>query len=315
VTKQLLAFSGQQTLTPQRVEPSEPLRECVSFISQSLSEKISITADIPSNLWPLRVDLTELQLALVNLALNARDAMPTGGSLSIVAANRSVKEPRLGIDGDYLVIEISDTGIGIPPDILARVFDPFFTTGDPASSRGLGLSQVHGFAHQSDGAVDIASKPGQGTTVTLYLRSAPAFPVAAGTEGRFSWADRKAGTVLVVEDDPDVAEITAALLEEGGFDVKLTHGARAALDILKEGGRVDVVLSDIIMPGGISGMQLAEEVRRLSPEIPVLLTTGYSEAAADAAARGLRIIAKPYKTEELCASVGALLTRRSTKAK
>jgi PAS domain S-box-containing protein len=308
VTRQLLAFAREQTLNPQWVQPSESLRAFVSFVTQSLPGNVLVRTDIPSRLWPLQIDLSELQLALVNLALNARDAMPKGGALEITAVNETLRDPRLGLDGEYLVIKVADTGAGIPPEVLSRVFDPFFTTKDPAVNRGLGLSQVHGFAYQSGGAVAVRSERGEGTTVTLYLPSSQNMRLAAasGASAHYERA-HKTATVLLVEDDLDVAEVTAALLQECGFDVKLTYRTSEALNVLLQGDRVDLVLSDIMMPGGMSGMQLAEEVRTLLPQLPVLLATGFSDAAADAASRGLPIITKPYTMEELCATVMGLI--------
>ena len=311
VTRQLLAFAREQTLSPQWVEPSDPLREAVSFITQSLAGDVVVRTDIPSRLWPLQIDMSEFQLALVNLALNARDAMPTGGTIEITAVNQTLSVPHLGLDGEYLVIKVADAGAGISPEVLSRVFDPFFTTKDPAVNRGLGLSQVHGFAYQSGGAVEVSSELGEGTTVTLYLPSSQNMRLAdAPSDDTHSEAAHKAGTVLLVEDDLDVAEVTAALLEECGYAVKLTYRSSEALNVLLQGKRVDLVLSDIMMPGGMNGMQLAEEVRSLLPELPVLLATGYSDAAADAVSRGLPIITKPYTMEELCASVSELIAPR-----
>jgi PAS domain S-box-containing protein len=308
VTRQLLAFAREQTLDSRWVEPSESLRASVAFVTQSLPGNVLVRTDIPSPLWPLQIDLSELRLALVNLALNARDAMPKGGALEITAVNEPLSSPRLGLDGEYLVIKVADTGAGIPPEVISRVFDPFFTTKDPAVNRGLGLSQVHGFAYQSGGAVEVRSAPGEGTTVTLYLPSSQNMRLAAvSSDSAHSETAHKAATVLLVEDDLDVAEVTAALLEECGFDVRLTHRTSEALNVLLQGNRVDLVLSDIMMPGGMSGMQLAEEVRTLLPQLPVLLATGFSDAAADAASRGLPIITKPYTMEELCASVMGLI--------
>src|SRR5215472_13698066 len=184
----------------------------------------------------------------------------------------------------------------------------FCSTKDPAQSRGLGLSQVHGFAYQSGGAVDFKSQPGTGTIFTLYLPASRDVTIdeAAVKEPSYD-ARHKFATVLIVEDDLDVAEVTAGLLEECGFEVKLTYQGGTALDMLRRGDRVDVILSDIMMPGGISGMQLAEEVRNLSLHVPVLLATGYSDAAADAGSRGLPIITKPYTMEELCTSIAELI--------
>jgi PAS domain S-box-containing protein len=310
VTKHLLAFSRRQRLNPEVIEPPQHLRDLASLMGRSLRGDITIETDIPADLWPVEIDATELELALLNLGLNARDAMPNGGIIKVSATNRTVRDPRLGLDGDYLVIEIADNGSGIPPDILPRVFEPFFTTKDVGAGSGLGLSQVHGFAHQSGGAVDIESQLGFGTIAWLYLRASSAPPALVPAAAPLQHQHAATGTVLVVEDDGDVADVVVALLRQCGFEVKLAYRARAALDLLHQGERVDVVFSDILMPDGMSGIDLAEEVRNRFPDIPILLATGYSEAALDAAARGMQILTKPYRSEELCKSVCSLLDAR-----
>lgn len=310
VTRQLLAFSRQQLLNPQVIEPAQRLRDLASLLTQSLRGDIGIEFDIPADLPTVRVDMTQLELSLLNLCFNARDAMPVGGKLHVAASSRTVRDARLGLSGDYLVIEIADTGTGIAPDILPRVFDPFFTTKDVGAGNGLGLSQVYGFAQQSGGAVDIESSLGVGTTVRLYLPTCAPADAARRAPTAAAVPAPAGATVLVVEDNPDVADLAAALLEECGFSVRLAYRARAALDLLQQGEVVDLVFSDIMMPDGMSGIELAEQVRRQFPTIPVLLATGYSEAVADAAARGLQIITKPYRTQELCDSVGGLLGYR-----
>jgi signal transduction histidine kinase len=306
VTRQLLTFSRQQILNPEIVEPATRLREFATLLGGTLRGDIAIETDLPARLWPIKIDAAQLELALLNLALNARDAMAEGGVLRLSAVNRTIRDRRLGLAGDFLVIEIADTGCGIPAEVLPRVFEPFFTTKDVGAGTGLGLSQVHGFAHQSGGAVDIDSAPGQGTRVRLYLPASGGVASAAVAEDP-PHEHRAAGTVLVVEDDLDVADLTANSLEHCGFSVLVAHRARAALDLLREGKHIDLVLSDIIMPDGMSGLELAAEIRSRFPAMPVLLTTGYSEALADATTRGLQIIAKPYRIKELCDCVTELL--------
>jgi two-component system NtrC family sensor kinase len=209
----------------------------------------------------------------------------------------------LGLDGDYVVIEVTDGGSGIPAHILSKVFEPFFTTKEIGAGTGLGLSQVHGFVRQSKGAVDIESTPGKGTTVRLFI---PAVAAAAEPGGAKA-ATPTQGVVLVVEDDPDVAEIATAMLEDCGFEVKLAANAQAALDHLSKGEMVDLVFTDIVMPGPLNGIDLAERVRREFPSIPVLLATGYSDKIRDLTAKGLQVIAKPYQAVELRERVFALL--------
>ncbi len=310
VTSHLLAFSRRQMLSPEVIDPSDRLRELSMLLGRSLRGNIAIETDIPAGLWAVEIDPGQLELALINLGLNARDAMPQGGTLRVAVANRTVRDARLGLDGDYLVVAVSDNGSGIAADVLPRVFEPYFTTKDVGEGSGLGLSQVHGFAHQSGGAVAIESELGKGTTVSLYLPVArrpgeTAAPEAAA-KGR---AAAKPAVVLVVEDDLAVAAVAAELLGQAGFDVKLAYRAHAALDLLLKGERVDLVFADIVMPDGISGIELAEEIKRRFPGIPVLLGTGYTVEAARAAASGLHIVKKPYRRDELRKSVDALLTR------
>jgi signal transduction histidine kinase/CheY-like chemotaxis protein len=307
VTKYLLAFSRKQMLRPELIEPSEQLGEIASVLDGSLRGNISVETELSSDLWALRIDPAELELALLNLALNARDAMPDGGVLRIVGANRTLFDERLGLDGNYLVIAVADNGTGIAPEVLPRVFDPFFTTKEIGAGNGLGLSQVHGFAHQSGGAVDIESTLGTGTTVTLYLPAARGAAAAAAAARSTLHEHGTGGTVLVVEDDVEVAQLAADLLKRCGFRVKLAYRARTALDLLQTGEPIDLIFSDIMMPDGMSGIELAEEVRIRFPTIPVLLATGYSDAVLDAIGKGLQIITKPYRTQELCASITGLL--------
>jgi signal transduction histidine kinase/ActR/RegA family two-component response regulator len=305
VTRQLLAFSRKQLLHPEVIEPSERLREAISMLERSLGDNIEIKADIRTDLWAVEIDPAQLELALLNLGLNARDAMTGGGVLRVSAFNQTVDDARLGITGDYVVIEIADTGAGIPAEVLPKVFEPYFTTKDVGAGSGLGLSQVHGFAHQSGGVVDIESTLGVGTTVRLFLRASHAVKTAAVE--RLQTSARQTATILLVEDEASVAELAASVLQSAGFEVKLADRAQIALDLLSEGTNVDLILSDIKMPEGISGIELAETIKSRFPHIPVLLTTGYADAAANAAAKGLKIIAKPYRKDELGRSVAAFL--------
>ncbi len=301
LTRQLLTFAGRQMLQPDRLELSERLPDIIGLLRGSLRGDIEIRSEIPAGLSPIKVDPSELELALLNLAINAGHAMQGGGVLRIAAANRTVTNDDLDLDGDYLMIEVSDNGPGIPADILPRVFDPFFTTKDVGIGTGLGLSQVHGFAHQSGGAVEIESEPGQGVTIRIYL---PALREAAADVGP---SHDKAGVILVVEDDVDVAEIAASILDSHGFSVKLAYRAQVALDLLNQGERVDLVFSDVVMPGGMDGLDLARELRRNYPAMPVLLASGYSDALGGAEKLGVPVISKPYRSGDLFGRVSALL--------
>ncbi len=308
VTRQLLAFSRKERLAPKVLAPSSHLVDIASMLASSLRGDIAVRCSPPADLWTVEVDPDQLELALLNLGFNARDAMPSGGVLRLNAANRTLQDKRLGLDGDYLVIEVTDDGDGIAPENLHRVFDPFFTTKGSAAGTGLGLSQVHGFAHQSGGAVDIISTVNQGTTVRIYLRADRGVAVEGALAASAPNVDQvEQGNVLVVEDDADVAAIAVGLLEHCGYSVKVVDCAGSALTLMHSGEKVDLLFSDIMMPGGMNGMELAQEVRRCFPEISILLTTGYNGAISNADARGVKILAKPYRESELRRDVRALL--------
>jgi signal transduction histidine kinase/ActR/RegA family two-component response regulator len=307
VVKQLLTFSRQQVLETQVIDVVGWMEEATALMASTLRGDINVEVATASSVWPVRVDPAQLELALLNLAVNSRDAMPEGGTLRVTVHNRQVEDVRMGLNGDYVVIEVTDTGVGIDPKVLPRIFEPFFTTKEPGTSGGLGLSQVHGFMHQSGGAVDLTSVVGQGTTVYLYLPAVHEAAPAASAEPAHHHPAGASGRVLVVDDDIEVADLAGQLLEGCGFTVRLVHRAKAALDLLESGEPIDLLFSDIIMPGGMNGVQLAEEVRRRFPGLPILLSTGYSDAAPGAAVKGLPIIAKPYDADALCARLGELL--------
>ena len=306
LTWQLLAFARQQPLRPEPIDPSGQLRDLSMLIAESFPANITMQNDIPPDLWVVEIDPGELQFALLNLAFNARDAMPRDGILRISARNKVVEDDHLGLAGRYVAIEIADNGSGIAPEILPRVFEPFVTTKEVGAGVGLGLSQVHGFVHQSGGAVDIDSEPGKGTTVRMYLPAterpigAPASPAAPG-------AHPAAGTVLVVEDQSDLAKLAGELLAQWQLDIKAVNRASTALGLLRAGQKVDLVFSDVMMPEGMNGLELAEIMRREFPQLPILLTSGYADVAADAVAKGFQIIRKPYRMEELGIRLRVLL--------
>jgi CheY-like chemotaxis protein len=235
---------------------------------------------------------------LVNLVINARDAMPRGGSVKVRASNIHIDD---GIrKGDHVAIEVRDTGVGIPPDLIGKVFDPFFTTKPIGKGTGLGLSQVHGFAHQAGGTVVVTSELGQGTTFTIQLpRSEPAAKV---TEVEVN--STGSGTVLLVEDNPDVATASIGLLEQLGYSVRWVSDAEAALKAIDRDG-IDLVVSDIVMPGIMDGLGLARSIKQKRPGLPVLLATGYSDAA-QSARLDFPILRKPYQIHELCRALSDL---------
>ena len=229
--------------------------------------------------------------------------MPGGGTLRISAHNEVLQGEPDGLKGEHVVLRVSDTGTGMSPDVMERVFEPFFTTKSFGEGTGLGLSQVFGFAKQLGGAIDVQSEEGEGSTFTLYL---PASRGATADETRAN-GERALGRVLVVEDDTLVAELAAGMLHEMGFEATVAHSAKEALDRLTGGEKPRLVFTDIVMPGGISGIELAQKVRKRFPELPILLTTGYSEQVGGS--HGFPVLQKPYELDSLASALGTLLKR------
>jgi two-component system NtrC family sensor kinase len=296
LTRQLLTFSRRQMLQPCVIDLAERLPEIKDMLSRSLRGDIEIRVGVPRRPCYVKVDPSELELALLNLAFNARDAMPSGGTLTIAAKpvvlrGRASEE---GLSGEFVAVRIADTGTGIPRDVLPRVFEPFFTTKDVGKGTGLGLSQVYGFAKQSGGAASIVSSARRGTAVTLFLPQTWEKPAQAREQTLAVAARRTAGTALLVEDNAEVADVGRAYLEELGYRVKLAASAQAGLDLIECEGNIDLVFSDILMPGGMNGLELADAIRCRFPSVAVLLTTGYSSSAQDAARRGFEVLQKPY---------------------
>jgi CheY-like chemotaxis protein len=246
-------------------------------------------------------DAGALELAILNLAFNARDAMKDGGKLKISAHNVVLDGKPDGVKGEHVALTVADTGEGMSRDVMERVFEPFFTTKSFGEGTGLGLSQVFGFTKQIGGGISVDSKPGEGATFTLYL---PASRGATAGESRVNGGNAL-GRVLIVEDDTLVAELAADMLTELGFECTITHSAKEALERLAGGEKPKLIFSDIVMPGGISGIELARKVRDRFPELPILLTTGYSEQVG--AAHGFPILQKPYEMDKLASALGSVL--------
>jgi PAS domain S-box-containing protein len=298
LTRQLLTFSRRQHLSPTVVDLSASIKNMRPMIESSLRGNIVYKETINAKLWPVKVDLAELELAIVNIAVNARDAMPNGGVFALSAENVTVNNNSdgNGQSGDFVAIEFGDSGTGIPPDLLSKIFDPFFTTKEVGKGSGLGLSQVYGFAHQSGGTVRAESKVGLGTAITVYLPSYAGVAIDAPKISEAARAPRP--MVLIVDDSAEVAEVTSSLFEHLGYDTVYCDSAEAALRLLADGTKIDLVFSDIVMPGTIDGVGLASEVQARYPHLPVILTTGYSDAA-QAAPPSLPILRKPFDADAL----------------
>ncbi len=309
VTKQLLSFARRRDVRPETLDTSERLVDMSRFADRILSDNIRVVRDIPDDLPAIVVDAHQFELALLNVCVNARDAMPDGGTLTISARAEMRPDPSTGAPTPFVAMEIADTGSGIATDTLPRVFEPFFTTKEVGKGTGLGLSQAYGFATQSGGAIEIDSTPGTGTRVTFHLPVGEAPPVKARADpaGGPRPAAAKSGTVLIVEDNRRLAAFTAQLFEAAGYSVVATETADAALDRMRDGTRIDAIFSDIVMPGSMSGVQFARVVRTDFPGIPILLSTGYSDAAGTAEREGARIVSKPYDPDRVIALVGQLI--------
>ncbi len=315
LTRQLLAFSRRQNLTPTVIDLAQRVREFRSLLAPSLRGDIEIRIDVPSRITAVRVDVSELELAVLNLAVNARDAMPNGGTIEIGVRPVTLRgEPAYDrLQGEFVALSVADTGAGIPPDVVARIFEPFFTTKDVGKGTGLGLSQVYGFAKQTGGTVTVWSRPGVGTTFTLYLPRSREVPQRSEPVRLCDAEPQEAGSILVVEDNSEVADIATELLNELGYHVTRVGGAPAALELLRGGERFDLVFSDVVMPGGMSGVELAQVIRKDYPDVPVVLTTGYFKAGDKPLPRGLPVLRKPYDIAELKSTLRSAM-KHSTSA-
>jgi PAS domain S-box-containing protein len=299
LTRQLLSFSRTLPLSPTVINPAEAIAAIRDVLAGSMHVNIQFQIDVPKSTWPICVDKSELELALVNLAVNARDAMPEGGRITIAADNVHVYSGDLPEDiaGDFVALSVADTGSGIPPDLVSRVVEPFFTTKAPNKGTGLGLSQVYGFARRSDGTVAITSEVGRGTKVTVYLprsHAALATPLPPD-DADYAALDRR--TILVVEDNADVRRVAVSLLEQLGYRAIEVETAAAALDVFAAGTHIDLVFSDVVLPGPADGLALARTLAERYPRIPVVLTTGYTKVFD--ADPEFPVLRKPYQISTL----------------
>jgi PAS domain S-box-containing protein len=308
LTRQLLAFSRRQHLSPVTLDVNALIRDFAPLIRQAVGEAITVDLAIGEEALCAHVDSTQLETALLNLAVNARDAMAEGGVLSI-RAEREQSET-----GAWVVISVQDTGVGMSPEVRERVFEPFFTTKEVGKGSGLGLSQVYGFVRQSDGEVRLESTPGRGSTFSLWLPladEAELSEVRAPTEpGAIAGGNEK---ILLVEDDGTVLTLTLDLLTGLGYEVTCATNAAEALQVLQGGAEIDLLFTDVVMPGGVSGVSLARTARELNPQLAVLLTSGFvGEGAVDDDVE-FPLLDKPYETSVMAAQVRQLLDARAAK--
>jgi signal transduction histidine kinase len=313
LTQRLLAYGRRQTLNPVEIDCNQLVAGMRKLLQRTLSEDIAIKVALDSELASAFADAGQLENALLNLAINAKDAMPTGGTITITTANMRLDEryaeqhPEVH-PGDYAMIAVTDDGCGMPKEVLEHVFEPFYTTKEVGKGSGLGLSMVYGFVKQSNGHVAIYSEPGLGTTVRIYL---PAATTSADKVRHFQpdteeGADSGKETILIAEDDPFVRAYAVTCLEGLGYRVIEAVDGRDALSKIAGGARADLLFTDVVMPGGINGWELAESARRAQPQLRVLLTSGYALEALAERGRlpaGAVVLNKPYRKAELARRV------------
>jgi signal transduction histidine kinase len=316
-TARLLAFSRQQPLDPAPTDLNKLVAGMAELLRHLLGESVSMETVLGGGLWPVAVDRSQLETAIINLAVNARDAMPSGGKLTIETSNTFLDEAYSAAhaevrSGQYAMLAVSDTGVGMTAEVASRAFDPFFTTKDSGQGTGLGLSQVFGFVKQSSGHVKLYSEPGHGTTVKIY------FPRLAGAEAQqaaevvSSHGSGSGESVLVVEDHDDVRIFTEQVLRDLGYRVSAATDGRHALQLLERLGGVDLLFTDVGLPEGMSGRQLAQEAQRRWPRLRVLYTTGYARNSIIHHGRldaGVELIGKPFTQATLAAKVRRVLDR------
>ena len=314
LTGQLLAFSRRQILSPEVVVLNQRVADLSRMLNRLIGEHIAIDLRLASNLWPVRADVAHLEQALVNLALNARDAMPHGGRLGIETANRDIGEQEAQAleiaAGPFVELRVRDTGVGIAPDLKARIFEPFFTTKLKGAGTGLGLSMVYGFVRQSGGAIDVDSAPGEGSTFSLLLpRTEETDSVAHVSRSERPRTERGSGTVLIAEDERALRRLSANVLGQAGYRTLEAADGQQALDLFQvHAFSVVMVVTDVVMPR-MGGIELARRLRKSRPDLPILFVTGYvekSESLHESAA-GTPVLLKPFAPEALLRAVSSAI--------
>ena len=316
LVRHLLAFSRNQPLEPKQLDLGKLTHDLTSLLRRAIGDQIALEVKVEDGLWAVMADPTQFESAVLNLAINARDAMPQGGRLSMSCANCMLDEAAALADdlpvGDFVTVSVADTGTGIPADILPRVFEPFFTTKEVGKGSGLGLSMVFGYARQSGGSVKIYSEVGHGTEIRLYLPRHAATDVQAEPERRTE-APTCSERILLVEDRADMRTMAAGLLKSLGYHVTPAEDAQAAMVVFDRGEPVDLLFTDLVMPGEMDGVGLAHAACRRFPDLPIVFTSGFSDPAAlrtEALTLGASVIGKPYRKSDLASHLRAALARR-----
>ncbi len=317
LTAQLLAFARKQRLNPLPLDLNEAIVGMSDLLRGTLGGTVRLETVLKPDLWPALVDRGQLELVVLNLAINARDAMPVGGGLTIETANVTLgpaETPHDPVAGDYVMVSVTDVGTGMPPDVVERAFEPFFTTKEPGKGSGLGLAQVYGFAKQSGGGIRIETQVGKGTSIRVFLPCAAAQPGVAVGDASMAGIAAESGKprVLLVDDDADVREITMGMLEALGYDVTPAASGLAALALAEREGRFDLCVFDFAMPG-MNGVELSRRIEARFPGIPMVFVTGYADMKALAEIGGRPVVMKPFKPENLAATLrDAIKARRGS---
>ncbi len=312
ITQRLLAFARKQPLKQQVIDVNRALGDMAEMLQRAIGEAVAVEMHLMPEAGQVNTDIDQFETAILNLAVNARDAMPSGGRLTIEAERVTLDEQQHGDEGtppgDYTCISISDTGVGMTQDVRARAIEPFFTTKDVGAGTGLGLSMVYGFMKQIGGHAQLYSEPGQGTRVSLFFPRL-ASNAAAERDTQDTLTPEGAGeTVLVVEDDPDVRQVTVSRLEGLGYRVRIATDGQSALEIVKAGGDIRVALIDVVMPGGMDGHAVADHIEKIAPQIKLILTSGYSpRMAASGAGRTRPFLPKPSTRAQVARIVRSAL--------
>ena len=312
ITQRLLAFARKQPLNQQVIDVNKALGDMAEMLQRAIGEAVAVEMHLAPEAGQVNTDIDQFETAILNLAVNARDAMPSGGQLTIEAERVTIDEQRHGDEGtppgDYTCVSISDTGTGMAPEVRARAIEPFFTTKDVGSGTGLGLSMVYGFMKQIGGHAQLYSEPGHGTRVSLFFPRLASNAKAERDTQDTSTPEGAGETVLVVEDDPDVRQVTVSRLEGLGYRVRIATDGHSALDIVKADNDIHLALIDVVMPGGMDGHAVADEIETIAPQIKLILTSGYSpRMAASGAAQTRPFLPKPSSRAQLARLVRSAL--------
>lgn len=307
MVQRLLAFARRQHLEAVAVDVRQLVTNMGEMLTRTLGPRITIAMQIPKGLPAARVDPNQLEVAILNLTVNARDAMPEGGTLRIMANLVSIEQHPMMRPGEYIKLSVSDTGVGMAPETLRRAFEPFYTTKPPGQGTGLGVSMVHGLTVQSGGDFTLESEVGKGTTACLWLPITYESPEDAVSDNSNARDEHRQLTVLLVDDEKLVRLGASAMLSEAGYNVIEASSGAEALHIVKAGVNVDAVVTDFAMPG-MTGLEMAKEIRKVRDGMPVLMITGYA-SLREGDAVGVRVLSKPFREAELTSAVAEILDR------